>query len=69
MVEVLIYLLGLAVGFIVGTKFNKPKTTEGVLKVRDDDGESYLFLELSNQNLSNIHNLDYVTLKVDIPRK
>ena len=69
MVKVLIFIMGLVIGFIAANYVNKPKTTEGVLKVRNDEGESYLFLELTEQNLSNIHELDYVTLRVDIPRK
>ena len=69
MVKVLIFIVGLVIGFIAANYVNKPKMTEGVLKVRNDEGESYLFLELTEQNLSNIHELDYVTLRVDIPRK
>lgn len=69
MVKVLIFVLGLVIGFIIASKFNKPKTTEGVLKVRQDEGESYLFLELSQENLHNIHTKDYVVLKVDITPK
>lgn len=62
-------LVGVVIGTCLTSAIHHSKKTNGVLKVREDEGESYLFLELSQQDLDDIHNKDYVILKVDITHK
>ncbi len=66
MIELLLFIAGVIVGVLFENRYHKTKNTEGTLKVRHDEDEAYLFLELSKENLDNIHKKDYVTLKVDI---
>lgn len=70
--ELLIFILFTIVNSIcvclITRRLCKPKSISGFLKVRYDEGEPYLYLQLSQTDMDNIHKNDYVVLKVDITR-
>lgn len=68
MFELFILIAGMFCGALIMDGYHKSRSTEGVLKVRYDEDEPYLFLELSRDQLSNIQNKETVILKVDITR-
>lgn len=54
--------------FAIAKRLCEPKSINGFLKVRYDEDEPYLYLQLSQTDMDNIHKNNYVVLKVDITR-
>lgn len=61
--------LGIILGMIIADLYNNSRKVDGILKVKFDEDEPYLFLELTKEDMDNIYKKDNVVLKVDITRE
>lgn len=64
-----LFIVGLIIGVILGFYICfklRPKTVGYLKMVKDENNVPYLFLEMNEDGMSEIHKRSYVTLKVDI---